>query len=813
MRKHSLLVIILFFALAGKAQQTKLDLRLWAKLQRGEMKGENIPLLVKGNLTDLRKLTAEVGGKYKTGHGNIASVEIPADKLAAFEANAAVQQIGGTAGRGHFLMDTARIRNNVDSVHSGFAPLLDSLKGAGVVIGIIDGGIFWQHKDFHNEDHTSRIKFIWDQQFTQGLPPAPYTYGVEWDWIDMDYGVCEHRPPTDDFGHGTCVAGIAAGNSFSTKGTPYEGQMTGVAPEADIIAVRIKNDDNFTLNVADAVSYIFKKADAMGKPCVINTSIGTYYGSHDGTDLATQMMENLLDESNGRVLVAAGGNAGHIKHHLGYTVPTNDAAITFFDYISATQDVYFDLWADTSNFNHTLFAVGCNDELGTDLGRMPYDSVKGFSLVEGVGDIKSASLTGLGGTLGQVLMQVTLEGAKYHVEFLVQGILNQNYLWRLETTGGGRFDLWSDRNLMGTSNIVSTIAGIPIQYPNYRHADSLKTIVSSWQCSDKVITVGNYSNRAGYLDRDSSYQNMTIAPYNEVVGKRFATSSFGPTRDNRLKPDIMATGSTTIATGDSIFITQAVSPSNRVKVSITQKHIRNGGTSMASPIVAGIAALYLQRRPNASYQEVKDALILTAKKDEFTGSNANVEYGNGKVNGFRAVSYSGFVYGSTDTACLNYNPNATIDTGGCVLKAYGVRDTACVNYNELANVNGNVCQTKVYGCTDPAALNYDSTANVENSNCQYPNVGIGDVLSNVSFNIMPNPFSGQTTFSFINNGYGFEKGIIRITNQLGAAADEIAIGNATSNYIYNDNKLSAGIYYYSLLLDGKQVKTGKLIVQ
>lgn len=810
MRKYLPLLVFIFCIASLSAQQAnKLDIRLWSKLQKGEYKGQQIPLLVKGDLSDIKKLTAANGGIYKYGYRDIASVLIPAEMVEAFAANEAIQQIGGTGGKAQMLMDTARIRNNVDSVHAGYAPLPSVLKGKDVVMGIIDGGIYYQHADFRNADSTNRIKYIWDQKEAHSNTPLPYSYGTECNMIDIDNGSCLQMPYANDFGHGTCVAGIAAGNGYSVRNTQYEDQVRGIAPEADIIAVRVEDSDNFfETHVADAVDYIFKKADAMGKPCVINTSVGTYYGSHDGKDLATQLIEALLDERCGRSLVAAAGNAGNIKHHLSYDI-TETPAFTFFN--SGSTTLYLDFWADTVNLNNAQFSIGCNDNQGTDLGSLQYYTVNDFS-----GSVISVPLNATqgGALLGNVSMFVGLEEGKYHVEFLIENISSTSNLWRLQTKGSGRFDLWGSMALIGSANIVTTIGGFPIAYPEYRQPDSLKTIVSSWQCSDKVITVGNYSNRAGYLDRDSNYQNLTIAPYNETVGKRFETSSFGPTRDGRLKPDVMATGSTTICTGDPNFISLAVSAQNRVKVSITQKHIRNGGTSMASPIVAGIAALYLQLHPNACYEEIKKVLVETAVKDNFTGPTANNEYGNGKVNAFRALTYTGIVYGAMDTACANYNPNANIDTGGCQLNVYGVKDTACINYNPNANKNGGVCIAKVYGCTDPAALNYDSTANVENSTCNYPNVGINEIdAKNLNMAVMPNPFKGQTTFSITNNGYNFTKGSIKIYSTIGMLADEISIGNTTAAYTYNNNKLAPGVYFYSLVLDGKRAKAGKLIVE
>ncbi|HWB62231.1 MAG TPA: S8 family peptidase, partial [Chitinophagales bacterium] len=269
--------------------------------------------------------------------------------------------------------------------------------------------------------------------------------------------------------------------------------------------------------------------------------------------------------------------------------------------------------------------------------------------------------------------------------------------------------------------------------------------------------------------------------------KAFATTSLGPTRDNRMKPDISATGSTILCTGDSNDIALSIHSGNGYKVAADGKHKRNGGTSMSSPIVAGIAALYLQKRPTAWWNEVKQALICTAVQDSFTGTVPNYTYGYGKVNAFQMLTHQCFVYGATDTGCLNYNPLATLDTGGCV--------------------------PKVYGCTDSAALNYSASANVNDNSCLYA-VAIRNLDgTHIALAVMPNPFNNQTTFSFVNDGYAFKQGEIEIVNQLGSVADKLAIGQNSGNYVYNNTKLAAGIYFYRLKLDSKVVKTGKLVVE
>lgn len=781
---------------------SKLDLRTIHRLSTGEPANNTIHLLVKGDLSSIKRIAEQYGGRFKYGHKNIASVEIPEKNLLAFSKEYSVEEIVNPNIRGKALMDTARIRNNVDSVHAGYLPLPHNMKGRGVLVGIIDGGIYWQHGDFKNADGTTRIRYIWDEGVLNGSnKPLPYNYGNEWSWIDINNGNCTHVEPYNtgciDYSHGTCVAGIAAGNGNSfANDSVLSARYTGVAPESELIIVRIDQcDDNFATHVADAVDYIFKKADALGMPCVINTSVGDYYGSHDGKDLTTQMIETLLDERNGRVLVAAAGNAGNINYHLSYPI-TSDSAFTFFKYSNTAAAVYFDWWADTAAFKNAGFAIGCNDTSGNNLGRTAYFNIlSDFNPAQGatVGLTRSLFDVGLTTLLGSVNIQVTLRDSRYHFEVLVDPT-DVHQLWRLQTLGTGTFDLWSSEILIGGSDMLTTLSGLPIQLPGYQLPDHSKSIVSSWQCSDKVITVGNYSNRANYLDIDSNTFNLTenfhqegsaLVLYDEVVGKRFKTSSFGPTRDNRIKPDVVATGSTTICTGDLNDIGLKLnSPLNRFKVAYGGKHLRNGGTSMASPIVAGIAALYLEKRPTANYDEIKTALICTAVQDSFTGTTPNTEYGYGKVNAFAAL---------TQTHCVTF----------------GATDTACINYNPLANVDSGTCIAKVYGCTDSTADNFNPLANMSDGSCTYTGIATLQLTGNIQ--VMPNPFNQKTTFSI--TGLHFIHAQITIYNTIGEALDMIKLEPVKTRYDYTADKLSKGMYYYVLNADGKNVHTGKLMVQ
>lgn len=246
----------------------------------------------------------------------------------------------------------------------------------------------------------------------------------------------------------------------------------------------------------------------------------------------------------------------------------------------------------------------------------------------------------------------------------------------------------------------------------------------------------------------------------------------------------MATGNTILCTGNLNDIANRMANGGHTQVALGQKHMV-GGTSLASAIVTGIAALYLEKRPTANYQEVKRALICTAVRDTFTGLNANNEYGNGKVNAFAAV---------TRVYCITF----------------GAMDTSCLNYNPLANVDSGSCIAAVYGCMDSTADNYNPLANISDGSCTF--TGIKNIFgSSVSVRVIPNPFTEQTNFKI--DGLNFENGEIRIFNQLGAGVDAIALSAGKTDYTYRNSKLPKGVYYYVLNADGKNVKAGKLVVE
>ncbi len=565
-----LLVVLFVYNFCSAQGSSKLGLYLSEKLKQTEFahSSQLQPLLVKGNAEAIQSLTEQYQGIFKFHAKDICSIEIPYKNLKAFAKEEAVERIENSFAPGVMLMDTARINNNIDKVHTGSAPLSQAYTGKGVVVGIIDGGIFFQHGDFRNANGTTRIRNLWDQNGV-GTAPSAYGYGAEWDSTTINNGGCTHIPPSSNQGHGTNVAGIATGNGLGATTAPLKALYKGVAPECNIVVVRIDNaSNNFLQKMADAADYIYKKADALGMPCVINTSVGTYYGSHDGKDLAAEAIDNMLCAKKGRVFVAAAGNSADKRIHLGYTLSATDSLFTWFKYNATTASVYYDLWADTNQFKAANFAIGCDNSTPTFFKRTKYYNIlTDFNPPQG-GTVQIDDSLFNGATkLGNYSIYATLEGGTYHIEFLIYPVVT-TYLWRLQTKGTGAFDLWANRSLIGTSDIQNSPLPGGFTSPNYRFSDSLKTMVSSWVCSDKVITVGNYSNGHIYKDVDGINRDPLLAT-GETRQDLFPTSSWGPTRDGRQKPNITATGSTTIATGDSFNIALLMgAPSNKLKIGI-----------------------------------------------------------------------------------------------------------------------------------------------------------------------------------------------------------------------------------------------------
>jgi subtilisin family serine protease len=597
------------------------------------------------------------------------------------------------------LDDTARVLHNVNQVHNGQAPLINGYTGKGVIIGIVDQGLDHTHPDFIDAFGNTRVLRYWDHSVTNpSQSPAPFNYGQIWYENQINDGTITSNEETT--GHGTTVAGIAAGNGSAN------GKNKGMAPDADLIIVETNfNLPNWSLTVADACDYIFRVADSLNKPAIVNLSVGSYFGSHDATDPAAQLIDFLLGEKNGRLVICATGNAGNLPPRHVQNYITSDTSFVWFknnpnsNAVFSQNSIFFDLWTDVSdaNFHYSLGAnlsSGSYQDRASTIFRHTSDNINNT--------IYDTLRNLAGDQLATLEINTEYVNGNFHMLGIFTNVDSTLYNYRFSTTGNGMYDLWSGQELGGNhivSNIPNTLSFPPIQH--YALPDSLQSIVTSWNCSPKVVSVGNLRNRLGHID----YNGNQYYPATDMTppGHLALSSSKGPTRKNIVKPDITASGDVTLASGPMWILND---PSNNSLIDVGGFHVRNGGTSMASPTVAGIAALYLERCSNSSWSDFKDDLSSSAQVDLITGITPNYAFGYGKVDAFALMKRTNgnlSIIGDTvicqtpitvspNQSLNNYNwsngtntPNATI-TQPDTISLSGLNNQGCYIYSDTIEI-------------------------------------------------------------------------------------------------------------------------------
>ncbi|MES2516002.1 MAG: S8 family peptidase [Bacteroidota bacterium] len=604
-------IILAFFSLNA---QSVFNTELIQKLEEATVSEKiNILILTKPN-TEINSQLHNMKMHYRVG--NIFSVSANKETILKLASQKNVIRIEYIKHHLQLMGDTAHIRNRIKNIKNGLTPLTQSYNGAGVIIGIIDSGTDFTHPDFKDASGKSRIKYLWDMSkpYSATHTPTAFGYGQEWTNTQIDLGQCTHNDLAS-YGHGTNSSGIAAGNGFSVN--KYEGMASG----ADIIVVALDfNMAGFT--IADAVQYIIDKSVILNKPLVINASVGDYYGSHDGTDLETQVINGLIANVPGRALIAACGNGGSSAFHVGYNIVPTDTNFAWIKNNLITTTVVE--YADTTQIKNVKYRIGVTNLGFTDLG---FTSFKPYN--DALNVIKNDTIYHNTQRIGIVSSVSSINSFGVYELAITIRADSIAYLWSIGHTGTGRIDSWHFDYLSGATPPA-------FQYPNinhYKKADTLQSIVSGFQCSDEVIAVGNYINRSQYID-----VNNIPRITNETAGQLHASSSTGPTRDHRIKPDITATGANIMAAAPLSLLSQYAAAGSTV-VAQGGYHRTAGGTSAASPIVAGFAALYFQRQPTATNQQLKQAIINCAYHDIFTGNALpNNKWGYGKLDGFASLT-------------------------------------------------------------------------------------------------------------------------------------------------------------------------------
>lgn len=511
-----------------------------------------------------------------------------------------------------------------DSVQLGIG-LPEGYTGKDVYIGVTDWGFDYTSPMFYDTTlQQTRIVAAWDQYKLSGPAPVGFGYGTEYNTpASLILAGCDTSNIYSYATHGSHVAGIAGGSGAGTsnRGMAFESKFLFVTFLVDVAAV------------LDAWEWMYQKAQADGKRLVVNMSWGLYhFGTLDGTSLLSQAITAYTDL--GVVFANSAGNNGNVNFHIKKQF-NNDllkSKIDFYAYSSNPnmwgQSIH--AWGEPGNSFSAGIIVTSN--LNLPLVESPL-----YSTDATISYIDTFLVTGI----DTIWYNISADSAHYlnnrpTIRLRVKNTNTSLKVLLKSTAASGTVHYW---NVTELTNDVGNW-GMPFSAvgTGSTAGDNLNGI-SEPSCSDDVISVAAYATQ--YQTSGTSMAGGAIASF----------SSIGPRYDGVVKPDISAPGVSIISSmssyTDASFTSVLSVPFN----GRTYHFAKLSGTSMASPMVAGIAALILDANPYLSARQVKEIIMQTARQDNYTGvipPEGSTRWGAGKVNAYAAVQLALVTVGQQD---------------------------------------------------------------------------------------------------------------------------------------------------------------------
>lgn len=557
--------------------------------------------------------------------GNIAVGTVVAEHLPDIARMPDVLSVS-IAPMAHLVNDLGGAAIGLPLLHEG-TDLPSVFRGQGVIVGIVDTGIDFSNPDFSDEDGT-RIEYLLEYlPDPDNNPPQAY---AEWNKEQIDANP-ESVTQVDVNGHGTHVTGTAAGSGGNNLA------FVGAASESRIIVVkatRTGSNQNLpstfsTADMVNAVAYIFAKADELNMPAVVNLSIGGLSGANDGSSPLNQAFANLAGP--GRIIVFAAGNDGSLLRHWGTVLEVDSEAtmgIRFredeWHYVHPQfgQLILIEGWYDSGTLSSiTISARDHEDEQERVSVSLPVGSNHSDFVPLTVGEA----------LLGYGLIQASItshpDNGDGTFTVVVASLFEtdiRDVLWSvtLESAQSGEIHAWTAHPDMGF--FLDSSAAIPDFVPG----DSKQTL-SRFASGYNVIIAGAFTTRNQWYGSNEQWIDRS-ADY--PLSERARFSSRGPTRDGRVRPDVLAPG---------MIIASSVTSSNPNFGSTlygASGYRLAQGTSMAAPFLAGTIALMLQAEPEINPTQVRQLLRVSSDFDpDIMGDAPNGDYGYGRLDAFAAV--------------------------------------------------------------------------------------------------------------------------------------------------------------------------------
>lgn len=527
-------------------------------------------------------------------------------------------------------VNNAKNTTNTNSVHMGTG-ISQAYTGTGVIIGIIDDGFDYTHPNFKDINGNLRISRVWERSNTSGAPPSNlgFTYGSEYVGataiLNKQYDMINQS-------HGTHVAGTAAGT-----GTGNLSLLKGMAPNAEIVLVSgfrptqgySSTSINFTY--IDAINYIKNYANSVNKPVVINMSFGTGLGPHDGTTLEEEAINNLSNTPS-LVLVAAAGNDGGLKKHAVMDFGLNDTNFIIIDDMQPVvnnqpipeNDSYVDIWSQNLGTNGTFdIEIAVYNMISNTV--VSPTSITGT--VNGTGQF-TGNLTDSNGDIYNITVISSLNSLNNKLNLRIIATTNNTDLLEVLAIGfesnNNQLHAWCSNCNFDSNDEVGFTDG-----------DDFFT-VGSPASANGAVAVGSYN----------PIEVLNSEPYPGNEGTLSTFSSIGPRTDLFIKPDVTAPGNrivSSLSSFDTTYQSGGIGFSDVTNTFGTHFYGKMDGTSMASPVVSGIVALWLQAYPQLTTNNVLGIIGNTSIVDSevtnpfsFYGTTystpPNVKWGYGKIN-------------------------------------------------------------------------------------------------------------------------------------------------------------------------------------
>ncbi len=577
--------------------------------------GEQMQAFVQVDDANTLDALAAEGVTINTVTGDLATVQLTRAQAQRLAATRGVKAIS-MANRLTLTNDTARIVANAEPVLNGEVGR-QAYTGQGVIVGVIDTGVDFNHINLCDDQGKSRVIAAYLPEDVTGEAPVIDEMTLPGSHYTTPQEIAQLTADSDNQSHGTHTTGTAAG-SYRANG------WHGVAPDADLVICGIPDSLLTDVNVANSVRYIFDVADREGKPCVINMSLASDDGPHDGTSEICRLFDEL--SGPGRICVVSAANSAARACLIDYWFGTEGDTITtciapYSKLADGRFSSYVSVWSRNEK-PHTVIFTATSKSTGEILHSWQVPEIETDDYTLDLGEDEEFGKYFAEGYLNMTNGVETCNG-NYHtlVEFMVKPVSDDITLgMRLSAPAKTRLDAW------GGSGVV---------FSRYNHSGmrsgSTAMTISDMATGDEAISVGAYCTRKYMPLEDGSNRTNTRA----VVGDIAYFSSYGPDLRGIARPDICAPGFSLVSSASrydesSQLATVWRAPGVMVD-DVYYPYASQYGTSMSAPIVTGAIAMWLQIDPTLTPTRIRELMAKTAVQDTYTQA-APEKWGSGKLD-------------------------------------------------------------------------------------------------------------------------------------------------------------------------------------